>query len=116
MTLQRCHFCGELCESSAMARSSLNRYTKRCPCCAVKQANNFMIKKAVCCLSHDKCLLDHKCCICGDARPFQEEGTYEGYIDGEGYVKQMKRNQYYCSECKRESIYVTQCDDIVEIK
>lgn len=49
--------------------------------------------------SHSKCMLDHKCCFCGDKREYKKEGTYNGYIDGIGDVSMKNRWDFYCSAC-----------------
>lgn len=50
---------------------------------------------------HHLCMLDKKCCICGDKRSFRN--GYSGYIDSMGFVENRHREDFYCL-CCRENI------------
>lgn len=44
-----------------------------------------------------------KCCACLDERPQTESGLYRKYVDGQGWVEDATRWQYYCPSCRGES-------------
>jgi hypothetical protein len=49
---------------------------------------------------HNNCILDKKCCVCIDERPYQAEGTYTQYVDTVGIVSNASRWHFYCSACR----------------
>ena len=92
-------------------KSRLENKCKECYLCKRKCIDNptflgriyceecLMNKRKICGDIHVMCLLNDKCCYCHDKRPYLLDGSYEGYIDGAGYVRNKSRHEFYCSTC-----------------
>ncbi|KAH8649031.1 hypothetical protein BX600DRAFT_109192 [Xylariales sp. PMI_506] len=43
---------------------------------------------------------DGRCCSCADQRPITQSGLYSMYVDGQGFVENAPRWNYYCPACR----------------
>lgn len=80
------------CDCKKMCGISSIRFAGDIKCDECHAINGVTCKE-----SHDKCLLDNKCCFCEDKRYYSD--YYDGYIDSVGYVKNKKRWEFYCETC-----------------
>ena len=119
----KCLKCHRMCSSCGKQRQpdEMNLLHNKCREC-------YELKKitVICCLTHDLCQnTTTKCCHCADTREFREEGTYEVYVDGVGYVNGngcvndgrvngnecvtgARRNQFYCPSCSRNKVMIVE--------